>query len=58
MEEKILDAIDKLKSTVACTSAASVCYNMHLITKVYFGTGVIKLMPKQEEILKKTCEPV
>ena len=46
MKEKMLDAINKLKSTVVCTSAASVHHNMCLKTKVYFGTGVMKLMPK------------
>ena len=31
---------------------------MYLIKKVYFGYGIIKIIPKQEEILMRISEPV
>ena len=39
-------------------SAAPMHYNMCLHKKVYFGCGVLSLNQKQEDISKKTHEPV
>jgi len=39
-------------------STASMHYNMYLCKKVYFGSGVLSLNQKQEDILKKIYEPV
>ena len=58
MKEKIRETIYKLKSTIIVASTASLHYNIHLIKKVYFGCGVLSLMLKQEEELKKIYEPV
>jgi len=58
MKEKMRSAVKKLRNTVIATSTASLYYNMYLTTNVYFGCGVMYLMPKQEEILKKIYKPV
>ena len=58
MKEKMLGAMEKLKNTVVFNSTASMHHNMCLITKVCFRVGAMKVMPKQEETLKKTHEAV
>ena len=58
MKEKIRSVVEKLKNAVIITSAASLHCSMHLTANVYFGCGAMKLMLKQEEILKNTCKQV
>ena len=55
---KIKEAIGRLKNAAIMISTASMHYNMHLSKKEYFRSGIFSLNSKQENILKKTCEPV
>ena len=58
IEEKLQIAMQKLKSTPVTVSNAYMFYNMYLLTQVYFGCGIVKFTPKQEQRLMKICEPV
>lgn len=58
MINKMKEAIGKLKNVVVMVSTASMCYNMRLCKKVCFGCGVLCLNRRQEDMLKKTYEPV
>ena len=58
MKEKIRIAMGKLKNTPMNIVNGYIYYNMYLIKQVYFGYGVISLMPKQEEILQEISEKV
>ena len=51
IKEKMRIAMGKLKNTPMNIANRYIFYNMYLIKQVYFGCGVISLMPKQEEIL-------
>ena len=51
-------AMGKLKNTLMNIANGYIFYNMYLIKQVYFGYGVISLMPKQEEILQEISEKV
>ena len=55
---KMKEVIGKLKNAVVMVSTASMYYNMYLYKKVYFGSRVLSLNQKQEDILKKIYEPV
>ena len=55
---KMKEAIGKLKNALVMVSTASMHYNVYLCKKVHFGCGVLHLNRRQEDTLKKTCEPV
>ena len=54
MKEKMSEAIFKLKNTEIVIATAYLYYNMYLITKVYFGYGIIYLTEEQELELKRS----
>ena len=58
MKEKIRNVVKKLISAVIAASEASLHCSAHLTAYVYFRYGAMHLMPKQEEILRKTHELV
>ena len=58
MKEKMEMAMWKLQNTPVTASNAYLFINMYLTTHVYFGCGIMKLSPKQEEILRKLSKPV
>ena len=58
MKEKMEMAMWKLQNTPITASNACMFINMYLTTHVHFGCGIMKLLPKQEEILSKISEPV
>ena len=45
IKEKMMVAVNKIKNTIIATSIASMYYNMYLTATVYFGCGVINLLP-------------
>ena len=53
---KIQEAIGKLSNTIVSTLLTHVCANVHFMTIVYFGSGIIQLTPLQEYDLKKIYE--
>jgi len=58
MTEKMQEALCKLKSVLLSIANAYMYYNMYLMRKVYFGCGIITLMPNQEKILIKISESI
>ena len=58
MVNKMRDAIEALKQTILADSTASMYYNMYLIKKVYYGSGIYVINKRQEKILKSIYESV
>jgi len=58
MVNKMRDAIGALKQTTLAVSTASMYYNMYLIKKVYYGSGIYVINKRQEKILKSIYESV
>ena len=56
MEEKMKRAMWKVKRTPMTIGNACVFYNVCLLMQVYFGCGIVKLMPQQEARLMKISE--
>ena len=56
MKEKMCRAMSRLKGTSISIANAYVFFNMYLIKQVYFGCGIIELLPAQEKILLHICE--
>ena len=52
------EALCKLKSMPLSIANAYMYYNMYLMRKVYFGCGIITLMPNQEKILMKISKSI
>jgi len=58
MKEKMRMAMGKLSNTPMLVANVYIFYNMYLIKQVYFGYGVVNLIPQQEEILQELSEKV
>ena len=58
MQEKIAIVTNTLENAVIVTSAGSMCYNVHLIKKIYFRHGMFKISQQWENILRKMHELV
>ena len=58
MKDKLIGAIQKLNNIIILSSNAYIFYNIYLIKKVYFRCGIMKITPKQEEILIRISKPV
>ena len=58
VKEKLEIAMWKLQKTPITVSNTHLCIHVHLIAHVYFGCGIVRLLPKQEDILRKISEPV
>ena len=56
MVNEMKDAIGALKQTAIVVSTASMCYNMCLIKKVHYGSGMFTINDRQEKILMKIYE--
>jgi len=56
MMTKLQDTISKLKYTPMNTHNAYLYFNMYMITKVYFGCGIITLSEQQEKTIMKAYE--
>ena len=56
MYEKLKDSIIKLKNTTIIAPLIHIYFNTYLLKAVYFGYGIIELIPKQESVLKKLYE--
>ena len=57
MKEKLQDSIAQSKNTLMNTNNEDLYFNMHIITKVYFGCGIIIISDKWEQILTNTHKP-
>ena len=51
MKQKMKEAIAKLRNTTIATLVTYNFYNIYLLSKVYFGCGVMCLSPPQEKEL-------
>ena len=58
MQDKIKHAMYKLRNTPVSIGNSYLFYNMYLTTQVYFGCGIVKLLPQQERILMKLSKRV
>ena len=58
IEEKLKIAMWRLRQTPITIGNAYVFYNVYLITHVYFGCGIVNLLPQQEKRLMKISESV
>ena len=56
MKERICLAIAKLKATTLYTDSTYLYFNAYLIKSVFFGTGIMHLILKQNKELKVICE--
>ena len=55
---KLKDAVRKLNNTEIITPTESMHYNSYLIKKAHCSCGTFTILQREEEMLKKTCEPV
>ena len=58
MKDKIMEAMSKLKNNSITISNTYIFYNMYQIKTVYFGYGIFRLLPQQEQILMKIRKTV
>ena len=58
MIEKMKEAMCKLKWVPISIVNTHMYYNMYLLRRVYFGYGIMRLMPNQEKELMKLSENV
>ena len=58
MVDKLNEAMSKLKKVPISIVNAHLYYNMYLLRRVYFGCGIMQLMPNQEKELIKISEPI
>jgi len=49
IENKMKQAIWKLRKTSVTLGNAYLFYNMYLTIQVYFGCGIVKLIPQQKK---------
>jgi len=56
MKDKMYRVMSRLRGTTLSVANAYVFFNMYLIKQVYFGCGIIELLPAQEKILMQICE--
>ena len=58
MKEKMCRAMSRLRGTSLSIANTYVFFNMCLIKQVYFRCRIMYLLPAEEKILMKICEPM